>query len=193
MATIKNFVNRHNYIAALLFVIIGLSLMIALTACGSKQAVSADPQASAATVEEPAPEAPPAVNEFIKQFGEIVTFEDGLSISMSAPVDFTPTDLAAGVDQANNVMFSITVTNNTGEPLEPMFDSSGASGGVPASKIFDIDNPVGGVFFAPTTTILPGQTLTWNEAYSVADPTNITIDFFVGFDYEKAIFTNVAF
>ena len=63
MSTIKNFVNNHNYIAALLFVILGFSLMIALTACGSKEPAAADPNASAASVEEPAEQTPPAVPE----------------------------------------------------------------------------------------------------------------------------------
>ncbi len=204
MATIKNakrnsvktFVDNHPYLSALPFVLLGLALMLSFTGCGKGAASTTDPAAVAAEAETPAEETkpePPAENTLLKQLGEVITYEDGLSISVSAPVAFAPTEYAAGADQANQVLFTLVVTNNTDKPLDPSFYGSISSGGVEASKIYDMDNPVGDVNFAPTTAILPGQTISWNEAWSIADPASITVDFFVGFGYENAIFTNIPF
>lgn len=138
-------------------------------------------------------EEPPAVNPLIKQLGEVVTYTDGVSISVSTPAPFTPTEYANGADQANQVLFTFVITNGTDKPLEPMVYPTVSSGGVESSPIIDIGNPAGQTSFGPDTTILPGQTIQWLQAFSIADPANITIELSPSFEYENAIFTNIAF
>lgn len=197
MSTIKNFVNNHNYIAALLFVIIGFSLMIALAACGSKEPAAADPNASAATVEEPAEQTPPAVNEFIKQFGDVITYEDGVSISVSVPTPFTPSNLdyMPLAEGETPVVFKVVLTNNSTDVLEPGAIAQANSGGKPATYIADVGNPeYGDLGLFPTTSVLPGQTLEWFTAFGVADVNDITLEITPApFEYDNAIFTNIAF
>lgn len=197
MSTIKNFVNNHNYIAALLFVILGFSLMIALTACGSKESAAADPNASAATVEEPAEQTPPAVNEFIKQFGDVITYEDGVSISVSVPTPFTPSNLdyMPLAEGETPVVFKIVLTNNSTDVLEPGAIAQANSGGKPATYIADVGNPeYGDLGLFPTTSVLPGQTLEWFTAFGVADVNDITLEITPApFEYDNAIFTNLPF
>ena len=197
MSTIKNFVNNHNYIAALLFVILGFSLMIALTACGSKEPAAADPNASAATVEEPAEQTPPAVNEFIKQFGDVITYEDGVSISVSVPTPFTPSNLdyMPLAEGETPVVFKIVLTNNSTDVLEPGAIAQANSGGKPATYIADVGNPeYGDLGLFPTTSVLPGQTLEWFTAFGVADVNDITLEITPApFEYDNAIFTNLPF
>lgn len=198
MSTIKNFVNNHNYIAALLFMILGLSLMIALTACGGTSTTSADPGAKAATseeetvVEEPSP---PAVNNFLKQFGEVVSYDDGVSISVALVGPFSPGEYAIYGEGETPVVFKIVLTNNSTEVLEPGTIAQANSGGKPATYIADVGNPeYGDLGLFPTTSILPGQTLEWFTAFGVADVNDITLEITPApFEYDNAIFTNIPF
>ena len=148
---------------------------------------SAAPSAEATS--EPTEETAP--DDGIFAFGEVKTYEDGVSISVSAPSPYTPTEYAAGADQANNVVFTLVITNGSDKPLEPIIYSRLSSGGVEGSTIFDSGNAVGEVSISPTTVILPGQTVQWLEAWSIADPASITFQTSPSFEYEDAIFTNI--
>lgn len=168
---------------------------LAFTGCipVSKTSAPEKPKPAPSFAEEPAveEEAPPVVEDRVLGLGAAMTWEDGVSLSVSEPVAFTPTEWAAGVDQANQVAFTLVLTNGSGEILEPMTYSRVSSGGVEASQIFDTDNPVGNMIGSPTTAILPGQTVTWVEGFSIADPASITFQVSPSFEYTDAIFTNI--
>lgn len=121
------------------------------------------------------------------EFGDVYTYTDDVSISVSTPGPFVPGQYAAGATQANNVAFNVTITNGSDEIMEPFPYTTVASGGVEGSAIFDIDQNVGG---APSTAILPGQTITWVEAWSISDPNSIALQIAPSFEYENAIFSN---
>lgn len=198
MNSIKKAIDRHNYLAALVFVILGLALMMILSACSTPRADAPDPKASAATIEE-SPEAEeevsaPPVNNLVKQFGEVVTYEDGLSVSLSAPTQFTPTEYAQGVVEGQTPMiFKVVLTNGTEEPVDPYTYVTVSSAGAESGIIGDFGNPeVGDVGGFPTTAVLPGQTVEWLVGFSIADPSSITADVSTGFA-DSAIFTNIPF
>ena len=198
MTTIKNFINTHNYISAFLFVILGLALMIALSACGTPAASTPDPEASSAVVEESAEATevtPPPVDNLIKQFGEVVTYEDNLSVSLSQPAQYTPGEYAQGVvDGQTPVVFKVVLTNGTASAVDPYTYVSVSSAGAESSTIADVMNPeFGDIGLAPTTKVLPGQTVEWYVGFSIADMANITAEVQTGFEYESAIFTNIPF
>lgn len=185
---------KKQYIAAF---VAGLALTASLTACSTPAASAPDPQASAATADEKPAETPPAVNELVKPFGEVVTYKDGVSISVSAPTQFTPSNLDSFPlpEGQTPLVFKVVLTNNSDKPLEPGAIAQANSGGKPATYIADVANteyPDLGMF--PTTTILPGQTLEWFTAFSVIDPADITLEIAPApIDYDNAIFTNVPF
>jgi hypothetical protein len=135
--------------------------------------------------EEPAPE--PVSN---LAFGETMVWEDGMELSASVPEPYSPTEFAFGADLPNNLLFTMTITNNTSENLEPLVYTRLSSGGQEASQIFDSGSPAGDVGATPTTVLLPGQSVTWKEAWSVADPNSLTMQIAPSWDYEDAIFTN---
>lgn len=200
MGTIKNFVNHHNFISAFIFVVLGLALMMALSACGTSAASTPDPEASVAVVEEPTEEptaevTPPPVDNLIKQFGEVVTYEDGLSVSLSPPTPFTPGEYAQGVlDGQVPMVFKVVLTNGTGVAMDPYTFVTVSSGGAESSLIGDVQHPdYGDIGLSPTTQVLPGQTVEWYVGFSIADATNITAEVSTGFAYESAIFTNIPF
>lgn len=121
-----------------------------------------------------------------------MTWADEVSLSVSAAAPFAPGEYAYGADQAHNVVFTLVITNNSTEVLEPSTYARVSSGGAEASPIFDSGNPLGEIGSSPSTAILPGQTVQWLEAFSIADPASITFQISPSFDYEDAIFTNVS-
>jgi hypothetical protein len=122
------------------------------------------------------------------QFGQVVTYDDGMEISVSEPTPFTPSGSAVGADQAVNLSFTVTITNGTSADYDPFSFSTVTSGGVDASLIIDPDDGAEGL--PPVDTIPAGQTVTYVEAYSVADANDIVYDVAPGFEYQTARFTN---
>jgi hypothetical protein len=178
---------------ALLAVFIGTVLISLLVGCAPMSPTgTANPDAVKApaasdTIEPPAEEVV-AEDDGIYAFDEIASYPNGISISVSSPADYVPTELAAGmVGGHKNVVVNLTLTNNSEEKYEPLVYNTASSGGIEAPRVFDASN---NITFAPTTTVLPGQSITWQEAYSVADPANITLEASIGFEYDAAIYTN---
>lgn len=169
-----------------------------LTGCSPQvEAVDKSPQETAEVVEEETTEpSPPPVNEYIKQFGETVVYADGVELKVDMVGAFEPTVSAMGaVAGEQPTIFAITIVNNSEIPFEPVSFPTASSGGVEAAMIADAGNPTyGDVGLYPQTTVLPGQTISWNAAYSIADPTNVTFEVSPSsYNYENGIFTNIPF
>ena len=124
-------------------------------------------------------------------FGEAMVWEDGVELTVSAPEGYTPGEFAAGADLANNIVFTMTIVNNSSENLEPFPFPRLSSGGQEASQIFDITADGQSIGTPPTTVILPGQSVTWQSAWSVADPSSLTMQVSPSFEYDDAVFTNL--
>lgn len=190
----KKLSKKNRTIATLLCI---MTTTLILTGCSIPQAEVMNDKSkasAAAPVEEttvPTPE--PEVNEGILPFGQIMTWEDNVSISVSEPAPYAPQEWAAGVVEGQtHLVFTLVLTNNSDEVFDPSVFSTVSSGGVEASAIFDSGNPAGETTGGPTTPVLPGQTVKWLEAYSVADPAAITFQTAPSFSYEPVIFTNIA-
>lgn len=128
-------------------------------------------------------------------FGETMTWDDGVALTVSVPEPYTPSDFAVGTTQADDVVFTLTITNNSTENLQPIPLPTLSSGGEDASQIFDIGADVEGnsddVGIPPTALIPPGGSVTWRAAWSVADPSSLTMQASPSFLYPDAVFTNV--
>lgn len=146
---------------------------------------SAEEAAEEPLAEEPAPDAVDTLS-----FGQTMVWEDDVELTVSAPEPYTPSEYAAGADLASNLVFTITITNNSTENLEPLPYPRLASGGQEGSQIFDVSES-GDIGVPPTTVILPGQSVTWQSAWSVADPNSLTMQIAPSFDYDDAVFTNL--
>lgn len=126
----------------------------------------------------------------VATFGETYTWEDGISISVSAPESFTPSEYAVFDEAAAYLAFTITVVNGSDEAFSPsLVFPSLQSGNLEAESVFDSENNLGG--FAPSTDILPGREATWKVGFSVSDPTDLVMEISPGaFGYDSAYFTN---
>jgi hypothetical protein len=182
--------NIKNSIAALTLVAVAA---LGLTGCGGvDKAASPAPEASvAAPVSEQTPEPAVETPSNVVEFGGVYTWENGVSISVSAPSEFVASEYAMGATPGQaQVVFTFVLTNGSTEPLEPMTFPTAASGGTEAASIYDSGNPLGEIGSSPSTSVLPGKTVQWLVAYSVADINDIIVEVSPGFEYQNAIFTN---
>lgn len=174
-------------------VILALLFVFMLTGCSTQAAPAADPKASAAVVDEPTQTPPPVIIK--PQFGEVFTYENGVSISVSQPTPFTPSEwssASANPEVTSWYFFKIVLTNNSGADIDPFVYETVASGGKEAPSVFDMGNTeFGAIGEAPSTTIQNGQTVEWLVGYGLTDPASITFDVQPGFEYEKTTFTNI--
>lgn len=123
-------------------------------------------------------------------FGDTRTWADGVALSVSVPTAYEAGPYAAGViDGWLQIQYTVTVTNGSMTVLEPFTYGQLTSGGQGASQIFDSGN---GISIQPGGVVLPGQSISWVEAFSVADPASLTLQIAPGFQYTDAVFTNIA-
>lgn len=162
-----------------------LTAALILTGC----ATSSPATPPTTTNEQPSPESTEAQQpKDTFGFGEEAVYPDDVSITVSAPEEFVPGQFAAGTDQASNIVFTFTITNGGDKKLEPVVYTSVSSGGVEATPIYDMDQDVSS---DPQTVILPGQSVTWKRAWSVADPNSLVLQTTPAmFVYDDTIFTN---
>jgi hypothetical protein len=136
---------------------------------------------------EPTPTPTPEQPEYGEFGGAGFTYDDGITLTITAPEAFEPSEYAfTGTDWPAYIRFDITLTNGTDAP----FDPAGAygtisSGGQEGEAVFDTDNGLNGT---PTTPVLPGKSITWSEGYGVADPADLTFQVAPGFEHEAALF-----
>ncbi len=131
----------------------------------------------------------PTASSSNPKFGQTVTYKDGLQVTVGVPTSYTPSASAAGATQAVNLQFPITVKNGTSKNFSPtLVTVAASSNGTEGSQITDLGNNSMGL--PPTTDVLPGSSLSWSVAFSVADQASTILQISPGFSEEKAIFTN---
>lgn len=144
---------------------------------------------------DPQPEQPEAPDAGAFAFGQTMTWDDGVALTVSAPEPYTPSDFAVGATEANNVVFTLTITNNSTEDLQPLPFPAISAGDQEVSQIFDIGSdladPGDDVGIPPTATVEPGGSVSWRAAWSVDDPSLLTLQVAPNFLYPSATFTNV--
>lgn len=140
------------------------------------------------------PEPPDAPDAAGLAFGETMTWDDGVALTVSAPEPYTPSDFAVGATRASHVVVTLTITNDSTEDLQPLPLPSLSSGDQEVSRIFDLGSdltsPADDVGIPPTATIEPGGSVSWRAAWSLDDPSSLTLQVAPSFQYPKANFTN---
>jgi hypothetical protein len=119
------------------------------------------------------PAAPPtqAQPPGVATWGQRFTFPDGLAIEVSQPKPYQPSRSAAGDSRGRAVVVDTTIVNGTGTPYE--FNSfivgpTATHAGQHAPSIVDLGKRIG---VTPLTTVLPGKSFTYQQAFSVGTET----------------------
>ena len=178
----------HNKAGALFAAITLTFTMAACSSSNNGEVVKND--STTATTQETTPAAEATTEAATNPvFGDSYVWDDGLKVTISAPSEVTPTEYAAGtVEGWTNLGWTITIENGTSENYDPtMILVKVAAGGQEGSEIFDTDWQG-----TPTSTILPGNSVTWVAAYAVADPATVqlSVEDVIALDKNEVIFTN---
>ncbi|MBB5785997.1 hypothetical protein [Jiangella mangrovi] len=129
----------------------------------------------------PTPEAHPTnAADRISAFGESYAWNTGVEVTVSPLRAFEPGEYASFEDAPAYIAYDVTILNNS----EDVFDAATyyatlLSGGREGSQVFDTDQ---GVDY-PTAQVLPGQSVTFTDAWGVQDPADITLSIAPSFDY----------
>lgn len=143
----------------------------------------------------PQPEQPGSPAEGDLAFGDTMTWDDGVALTVTGPEPYSPSDFAVGATLENNVVFTLTITNNSTEDVQTLPLPSLSAGDQEVSQIFDVGSdliePGDDVGIPPTATIEPGGSVTWRAAWSLDDPSSLTLQVAPNLLYPSATFTNV--
>lgn len=121
------------------------------------------------------------------KFGQTFVYDDGITVTISAPTAFTPSSTAIPSGPGKYVTFEVTIVNGSPENYNPnMITLSAQSGNTEADRVFDTAKDIG----SPTTTVLPNRQVTFKAAFKVENPTDLIVQIAPSFDHEDTIFTN---
>ena len=167
--------------------ILALAVVLPLTGC-----VAAAPTTDTTASHAAKPAETPKEQNGTLAFGEAKTYSNGVSLSVSESTVFVPSDSAYGVVTGMNYLaFTVVLTNNSDEALEPSPYTTLSAGGVESDSVYDTENSIGRIGGSPETVILPGQTVQWIEGFNVADVTSLTLQSAPSYEYTDAVFTNI--
>lgn len=168
-----------------------LALVVTLTACGGGANTVVEPEEpKAAPAETTAPSSTPTTGAVA--FGQTVEFPDGVQITVSQPVVMPVSQYAAGAVEGQAVVFDLSVTNGSPEPIEPFFqaypDVTYGEAGLAAQTTIDIE---AGLTGDTMSTVLPSETQTVKLGYGIpsAEFGNVRVEVTAtNVSYDPAIF-----
>lgn len=164
-------------------VIATLPVLLLLGGCATTASGNTD---SSASVAKSTPE--PKSDPLLKGFGDVITYDDGVSISVSKPAAFNPSPYAAGKEKGKkSELFTIVITNHSDDVVDLTPLPQMTSGGKQAGSITDLDSKTD-AGDTPSTKLLPGKSITWNEGFAIADISDMQMQVSPGFEYDDAIF-----
>lgn len=106
-------------------------------------------------------------------FGEPFEFEDGLSVTVSRPEEFTPSSKAIKGDEDNYVKFTVSVENGTTKKFNPAdVTVTVTSGGGQAGDVIDKKQKMS---LAPVGPVKPGGRISWVQGFGVLNPDDVAV------------------
>jgi outer membrane murein-binding lipoprotein Lpp len=166
-----------------------VAVPLLLAGCSSPGTVGeAAPGATSAANAAEAESSAPAKVDTNASFGQTITYEDGLAVTVTDKGKFKPSEYAAKEDAKRYVKYQITLKNGTDEPFDPVLVYPTLQDGEEeASSVTDIEKKIG---VPPSTKLLPGRTTKWNVAYGVNTKDLVMEVSLNDFDHESAIYTS---
>lgn len=155
-----------------LYVLVGLIIIGSISSGGS---ASKSDDAGHGTNTPGASAAADKKDSTAAKFGQAYSYDDGLSITVSAPTKFQPSEYAADDNKFKEyVKFEVRVVNKTGKTWDPgLFTSTVQSSNQEGDEVFDSERGLEG---SPETKLLNGREVTFTVGYGVADPSDIVME-----------------
>lgn len=170
-----------------------LAAGLLLSGCGGTTGATSSDAPEGSNADKPAStksDAPEKAETPAPKFGETYSWEDGMSVVISNPEPFTPSEYSVIEGATDYVKFGVRLINKTGKPFDPaLVYSTLQSGNEEAEQVFDSENNIGG---SPETKLLDGREAKWVIGFAVKDPNDLVLEISpdAGIEYEGAIYTN---
>lgn len=137
----------------------------------------------------PAPSTSPKAStpdDGVAAFGSAFAWKDGLSMTVSKPVPYTPSKYAAtGKQFTQFVVFEVALVNKTGAPWDPaMIYATLQSANQEGERVFDSSQ----LPPEPSTKLLVGREVKFKMAFGVADPADLVLEVRPDFEHESVLF-----
>jgi hypothetical protein len=133
-------------------------------------------------------EAEAAETNPVTSFGSTMEWEDGLTLTVTNDGSFTPDEWASVGDFPTYLSFTFTVTNGTSTTWDASAYAQITSAGTAGDEVYDSDQGYGG---APSSPVLPGQSITWKQGFGVTDPADLTMSVTVDWEHVDVVYTTV--
>lgn len=163
-------------------VVVALVLFVSCVAAISSTGTTGNPTSGNNRPPQESASPAPAINP---SFGETFTYENGLQVTIEAPVPFTPSETASAEEFAAYVRFTVTIVNGSAENYEGPFITTVQSTNIEGGEVFDSAQGLEG---PPSTVVLPGREAQFDIGYGIADPADIVMEVRAGFSYESVIY-----
>ena len=171
--------------------LIAAVLAFVFTGCGATGATNdSPPEGSNGDKSATKTEKSEAPKEDNPTFGQSYTWEDGITIKISKPETFEPSEYAMTKESAAYLKFGVRLINKTGKTFDPaLVYATLQSGNEESEAIFDTEQGVGD---SPSTKLLDGREAKWVIGFGVKDPKDLVLEISpdAGIEYKGAIFTN---
>jgi hypothetical protein len=171
---------------------LGALALIALTGCAGTDSPPRDegdaPRGSNADVpaapKRPKPEPTEPEDTGPARFGQSYTYTDGITVRVTKPKPYTPSEYAA-VGRGAPIMFDVILVNETRKPFDPSLALvSVQSGNREAEEIFDSEKGLDGT---PQTKVLPGREARYTVGFSVKNPDDLVVQVAPSFEHEESL------
>lgn len=125
------------------------------------------------------------------EFGQSYTWVDGLSVTITKPKPYQPSEYAYVGERGGKPMrFTVTIVNETGAVFDPsMAYMTMQSGNEEAEQIFDSEAGMNG---SPSTKLLDGREAKFDIAFAVKNPADLVLEFEpdAGLTYEGVLYVS---
>lgn len=143
---------------------------------GSNSDNSAEPAAE----KEPKDETP--------TFGQAYTWEDGITVKISKPASFKPSEYSSFDEQPDYLKFGVKIVNKSGKTFDVnSFNASLQSGNEEMEQVFDSENGFNG---PPATKLLDGRESKFVIGFGAKDVNDLVLQVTPDFEHEAVLYTS---
>jgi hypothetical protein len=156
-------------------VLTAAAVALSLSACTFDDPEITDAPPSAETQAEPAEaEAEEKAPDGVGKFGQVLSWEN-VDITVTEPAPFEPSEYVdEGYEFDHYIVVEVRLTNTGEELFDPTWvHLTASSGEQEAMFVADVEKGING---APMTSVQPGKSAKWKEAFNVADPDDIAVE-----------------
>lgn len=171
---------RIAFIASLLALLLGCTACLATGGASDDSPPSGNNRPSEGSSDQAADDSPQGAE---LAFGKSYTWDDGVTITVSKPAKFRPSEYSEVKGAKAYRKFTITVVNKSSGPIDlNLAYITMQSNNKEAEQVFDSENGLEG---SPSTKLLRGRESEWEIGFGVANPKDMVMEVSLQDDFAR--------